>query len=99
MGPITGIRPPNPVEAIRDVAGAVQTPTGDFGQLVRQAMNTVDGLQKDSHASVQRMLSGEVEDLHKVALDHQRAALAFDMFLQVRNKAVQAYQEVMRMQL
>jgi flagellar hook-basal body complex protein FliE len=99
MGPISGIRPPNPAEAIRDVADAVHTPTGDFGQLVRQAMNTVDGLQKDSHASVQRMLSGEVEDLHKVALDHQRAALAFDMFLQVRNKAVQAYQEVMRMQL
>lgn len=99
MGPVSGIRPPNPVEAIRDVADAARTHTGEFGQLVRQAMNTVDGLQKDSHASVQRMLSGEVEDLHKVALDHQRAALAFDMFLQVRNKAVQAYQEVMRMQL
>ena len=39
------------------------------------------------------------EDLHKVALDQQRAGIAFDLFLQVRNKMVSAYQEVMRMQV
>lgn len=100
IGPVAGIRPPNPAEAIRDVAGA-ERPSGaaGFAQSLRQAIDSVDGLQKESHAGVNRLLSGEVEDLHKVALDHQRAALAFDLLLQVRNKAVQAYQEVMRMQV
>lgn len=101
MGPITGIRPPNPVEIIRE-PGPVSRPAGagqEFASAIRQAMNSVDGLQKDAQASVNRMLSGEVEDLHKVAIEHQRATLAFDLLLQVRNKAVQAYQEVMRMQV
>ncbi|MCL4796383.1 MAG: flagellar hook-basal body complex protein FliE [Bryobacteraceae bacterium] len=101
MGPISGIRLPNPLEAIRDAAPAARTggPGADFANAVRSALDKVDGLQKDSQASIHRMLSGEVEDLHKVALEHQRAALAFDLLLQVRNKAVQAYQEVMRMQV
>lgn len=99
-GPISGIRHLNPAEAIRDVAGAGRPgAAGAFAESLSKALNTVDSMQKESHASVNRLLSGEIEDLHKVALDHQRAALAFDLLLQVRNKAVQAYQEVMRMQV
>jgi flagellar hook-basal body complex protein FliE len=44
-------------------------------------------------------LSGGDEELHSVALAAQRADLQFNLFLQVRNKAVSAYQEVMRMQV
>ena len=39
------------------------------------------------------------EELHATALAVQRAELAFDLFLQARNKVVQAYQEIMRMQV
>jgi flagellar hook-basal body complex protein FliE len=48
---------------------------------------------------VGQFLSGESQDLHSVALAGQKASLEFEMLLQVRNKIVQAYQEVMRMQL
>ena len=44
-------------------------------------------------------LLGENEELHKVAAATQQAELSFDLFLQVKNKVVQAYQEIMRMQL
>ncbi len=44
-------------------------------------------------------LRGESEEVHKVALDAQRAELSLEMFLQMRNKVVQAYQEIMRTQL
>lgn len=99
-GPVSGIRSINPAEAIRDVAGSARPGgAGAFAESLNKALHSVDSMQKESHASVNRLLSGEVEDLHKVALDHQRAALAFDLMLQVRNKAVQAYQEVMRMQV
>jgi flagellar hook-basal body complex protein FliE len=44
-------------------------------------------------------MNGETEEIHQVILAGQRAEIAFETFLQVRNKAVQAYQEVMRMQM
>lgn len=44
-------------------------------------------------------MSGEAVDVHAVALAGQKASLQFEMLLQVRNKVMQAYQEVMRLQL
>jgi len=44
-------------------------------------------------------MSGEGDDLHSTILASQRAELEFQMFMQVRNKVVSAYQEVMKMQL
>jgi flagellar hook-basal body complex protein FliE len=44
-------------------------------------------------------LSGEGEELHQVALATKQAELTFDLFMQVRNKVVAAYDEVMRMQV
>ena len=49
--------------------------------------------------SVNRFLAGENEEIHNVVLNTQRAELAFEAFLQVRNKVVNAYQEIMRMQM
>ena len=44
-------------------------------------------------------LTGDGEEVHSVALATQRAELAFEMFIQVRNKVVSAYQSVMQMQV
>jgi flagellar hook-basal body complex protein FliE len=73
--------------------------TGDFRKLFESAVNQVEGLRVGAEQSAERFLSGESEELHQTALATQRAELAFDLFLQVRNKVVQAYQEVMRMQV
>ena len=54
---------------------------------------------RSSQSSIDKFLSGEDEEVHKVALATQQAELSFDLFLQVRNKVVSAYQEVMRMQM
>ena len=53
----------------------------------------------NANQSVQNFLSGDGEDLHSTVLAVQRADLEFDMLMQVRNKVVSAYQEVMRMQM
>ncbi len=52
-----------------------------------------------AHAGVERFLSGESEELHQTVMEVQKSELAFDLFLQMRNKVVAAYKEVMRMQL
>jgi len=59
----------------------------------------VEAFGQDATSSVQRFLSGEGEELHSTILATQRAELAFEMFQQVRNKVVSAYQEIMRMQM
>lgn len=73
--------------------------SGDFQKVFESAVNKVEGLRVGAEQSAERFLSGESEELHQTALATQRAEIAFDLFLQVRNKVVQAYQEVMRMQV
>lgn len=79
-------------------AGARQDGEG-FGATLRQAIERVNQLQFQSGAEIQQLLTGESEDLHKTLLAVQKSELAFEMLLQVRNKVVQAYQEIMRMQV
>jgi flagellar hook-basal body complex protein FliE len=70
-----------------------------FYQALEEAIEKVDRFQQEASQTVQRFLSGEAEEVHSTVLATQRAELSLDLFLQVRNKVVQAYQEVMRMQL
>jgi flagellar hook-basal body complex protein FliE len=72
---------------------------GDFGAMLGQAINTVDSGQQNTSAAVDRFLSGEDTEVHQVALVAQQAEMQFDLFMQVRNKVIAAYQEVMKMQL
>lgn len=64
-----------------------------------EAVSKVEQFQQNAKSSVNRFLSGEGEELHQVALAAKQAELSFDLFLQVRNKVVAAYEEVMRMQV
>ena len=95
--PITGVGAiaPNPIKPVS--AGGKSS--GAFGSVLSDAMNKVGALHQESAKSVEGFLSGEGDDLHKTIMATQRAELAMDLFLQVRNKVVQTYQEVMRMQV
>ena len=70
-----------------------------FKDILSGAINEVDSSQATAAKSVENFLSGEGDDLHTTILTGQRAELEFQMFMQVRNKVVSAYQEVMKMQL
>ena len=70
-----------------------------FGSILSDAMKGVESTRQNSEQAINQFLSGEGGELHDVALAAQKAELAFDMFVQVRNKVVQAYQQVMQMQL
>jgi flagellar hook-basal body complex protein FliE len=73
--------------------------TGEFQSLLANAIGGVERLRGDASRSVERLLAGESEEVHTVALATQRAELAFETFLQVRNKVVSAYQSIMQMQV
>jgi flagellar hook-basal body complex protein FliE len=70
-----------------------------FGSILAQSIQEVQSAGALARESADRFLSGEGEDLHTVAISAQKAELSMELFLQSRNKLIQAYQEVMRMQI
>ena len=96
-GPVIPVSPIVMPAAAPALAGA--TGGAAFHNVFADAVQKVDAFQKNAGASVERFLSGEGEEIHGVALAAQRAELSFELFMQVRNKVVTAYQEVMRMQV
>jgi flagellar hook-basal body complex protein FliE len=72
-------------------------PGADFGAALEHAVSALEGLGHKADASSLAMAKGEPVDIHEVMLDSEQASLGFSMALQVRNKLVDAYQEIMRM--
>ena len=91
--PAIPVAKPDPPQSHKVPGGA------SFQSAFTDAVDKVQTFQNNAQASIDRFLSGEGEELHQVALATQKAQLSFDLFLQVRNKAVAAYEEVMRMQV
>jgi len=72
---------------------------GSFGDVLKSAISPVNELQKQSDVEIQKLMTGETQDLHTTMIAVQKADMSFQMMMQVRNKIVQAYQEIMRMQI
>jgi flagellar hook-basal body complex protein FliE len=70
----------------------------DFFETLQGAMSQVEQLHGDAQGKVAGMLSGTGEDVHSAMIAVEKAGLAFEMMVQVRNKIVQAYQTVSQMQ-
>jgi len=97
--PITSIRPPATIAPIEPIGSSNSSSPGTFQSVLSDAIGRVNQFQENSQNAIEKFLSGEDEEVHKVALATQQAELSFDLFMQVRNKVVSAYQEVMRMQM
>ena len=83
-----------------DVAAPSVSDGGNsFKNILSSAIGEVEGARSDAAKSVEQFLSGNGEDLHSTILATQRAELEFQMLMQVRNKVVSAYQEIMKMQM
>lgn len=92
---VTSITPP---EISTPQVGAGSKP-GAFQSVFSDAVSKVEEFQQNAYTAADRFLSGEDEEIHHVALATQQADLSFQLFLQVRNKIIDAYQEVMKMQV
>ena len=81
------------------IAGGATSKPGEFQSVLSSAIDSLESLRNDANLSVQKFLTGENEELHTTVLATQKAELAFELGLQVRNKVVDAYQEIMKMQM
>ena len=70
-----------------------------FGQYMLDALNETNNLQKKSDAMNAALAAGEVDDISQVVIAGQKAEIALQLTVQVRNRALSAYQELMRMQV
>jgi flagellar hook-basal body complex protein FliE len=71
---------------------------GSFGKLLTEAIQQVNDVEKSSQDELQKFLGSE-SDLHSVMIALEKADLSFQVMMQVRNKFVQAYQEIMKSQV
>jgi len=71
----------------------------DFSDLLKNALKDVNSAQIEADDAVQKVLSGETNDIHSTMIALQKADVSFKMMLEVRNKIMEAYQEVMRTQV
>src|SRR3954452_3871000 len=96
--PVSSLAPIQQVQPLTPAAAA-KTDTGEFRNALQSAIHEVERSGATADQGVKSFLSGEDGELHSSILATQKAELEFDMFLQVRNKVVSAYQEIMRVQI
>lgn len=87
------------IEPLPSVKPASGPSPSSFSDLLSSSVGTVEQANQNATNAAQRFLSGENEDLHTVAIAEQKAEITSELFLQLRNKAISAYQEIMKMQL
>jgi flagellar hook-basal body complex protein FliE len=99
IAPVVLANPATSVQAPALFAPKDQADGSTFQSVFKSAVDTVDGAQKQANQAIEDFLSGNTEDVHSTVLATQRADLTFELFMQVRNKMISAYQEIMRMQV
>ena len=71
----------------------------DFKDTISDYLSDVNGLIQEAGAKAKEMVNGEVTDLHEVMIAGQKASIALEMVVEIRNKLLDSYHEFMRMQV
>jgi flagellar hook-basal body complex protein FliE len=69
-----------------------------FGEALRNAVSETDSLQQTAEEQIGEMVKGKGADVHQAMISVEKADLSFQLMMQVRNKMVQAYQDISRLQ-
>lgn len=70
-----------------------------FSQMLTESMVEVNGLQDEANKAMQKLVSGQSKNIHETMLAVEKADIAFRTMNQVRLKVIEAYKEIMRMQM
>jgi flagellar hook-basal body complex protein FliE len=96
IGPIKPITPTAPGQGVSPAGGG----SGQgFGKMLSGAVDNLDKLQSDATTASQQLATGQATDISQVTMQVENASLALQLAVEVRNKAVDAYQDLFRMQV
>jgi flagellar hook-basal body complex protein FliE len=71
-------------------------PNISFGDTIKRYINDANDLQINADRDIQRMIAGEDIDAHEVMTAVEKANISFEMVMEIRNKMLEAYREVMK---
>jgi flagellar hook-basal body complex protein FliE len=93
--PVSLVKP----ESILNSNSSAGKPGVSFETILGQALGGVNDLQQQSAALTEKTASGQLQYIHQANAMAEKATLALELTLQIRNKALEAYQEIMRIQI
>ena len=82
-----------------DKGAKVQKAAPSFSEILKESIDKVAELQKEATEQTQKLVKMESQDVHNTMISVQKADLSFQMMMQIRNKIIDAYQEIMKMQV
>lgn len=97
--PVNPVSPVSPAASPPEAGAAERRPEKSFSQILEEKLAEVDALQKRADALLEGFFTGQVSDVHEVMVAVQQAELALQLAVEIRNRVIEAYQEVARMQL
>ena len=95
--PIGFIPPAQDIALTQSVAGT--TGAGDFSGWLAKELGSVNDKIVNADTMLQRLATGEADNLHQVMVSLEEAKVSFQLMVQVRNKLLEAYQDILRMQV
>jgi flagellar hook-basal body complex protein FliE len=73
--------------------------SGGFGAVLKDSILEVNKLQTDAGKAIENLAQGKVENVHEAMIAMEKASVSFNLMLEVKNKLMSAYDEMMRMQV
>ncbi len=98
----SGLTPLRPVQgpAATSPAAKTQAPAGkDFSSYLLESLEKVNQLQQEADAGVQKLVTGETDNVAEVFSATRKAGVAFDLLMEIRNKLLDAYTELKQMRV
>jgi flagellar hook-basal body complex protein FliE len=95
----------NPLDAAMPKSGLALTglnkgaPSDGFGKVLDSLVDSVGAKQDAAQAMTRKVLMGDTDQIHQSVIAMQEASVSFSLMVEVRNKLVESYQELMRMQV
>lgn len=94
---IKGIGANQPASLEPQIAKPSDPNAPKFDDVLKGFLKDVNQMQQNADTSIQKMVAGEIKDVHQVMLAVEEAKVAFNMMLEIRNKTMDAYNELIRM--
>jgi flagellar hook-basal body complex protein FliE len=98
IGALSGVTPTTGMTGATAISGAAGTGGADFGNALTGAVDNLQQLQGTSDKLAIQAVTGNLDDIHDATLASTRAQVTLELVAGVRNKAVDAFNEIMRMQ-
>lgn len=91
--------PVQPVQPVQPNAAAASVDSAGFGDMLAKAVDSLSAAQSKADNLAVQAATGELTDIHDYTIAATEAGLATELTVAVRNKAVEAFNEIMRMQV